>query len=377
VSRKLAVVTGSRAEYAALRPLLRLLHKSSLLQIKLIVAGMHLLDGYGKTVDEVEADGVPVIHQVDMLLPENTLAAAAKGLGKGISCFAEVFDLLKPDMLLIEGDRIEALGAALAAAYMNIPIAHSGGGDRTRTIDNAARHAISMFAALHFVSTEDAALVLSGYGIPRDDIYVVGGLGLDTVLHMQYGDRVAVLEDLGLPPGSRYILVTLHPESESYQDSGVRMDHVLQAAAATGRHIIVTYPNSDPGSTDIIASIERFVAGNREKARRFESLGQNRYLNALRHADAVLGNSSSGLYEAPTLKVPVVNVGQRQEGRLKAANVVSCSYEVSDIQAGLQHVFTNKEFLDSLSATSNPYGQGQAAELMLGVIERRICQCPQ
>jgi len=359
--KKLVVVTGSRAEYGVLTPFLRLANRSAICELHLVVAGMHLSEMYGKTVQEVEADGFRISGRVEMLLAENTLASAAKGLGRGVTGFAEIFGSLVPDMVLVEGDRVEALAAALAARYMNIPLAHGGGGDLTTTVDDAARHAISVFAQTHFVSTDAARQVLLGFGKRQEDIFVVGGLGIDTIMTMEYEPRERVLVDLGLPAGARYLLVTFHPVPEYHDRCGRWADNVFQAARATGLFVVITYPNADPGSKEVIATIHRFATSNPEKVRCFANLGQRRYLNALKQSEVLLGNSSSGLYEAPSLKVAVVDVGARQDGRIRATNVISCSYDFSDICAALDRALTDEKFRASLPATVNPYGDGHAA----------------
>ena len=369
--KKLVVVTGSRAEYGVLSSFLRLAKQSEVFDLHLVVAGMHLSDLYGKTIQEVESDGFRISGRVEMILPENSPTSAAKELSRGVAGFTETFASLAPSMVLVEGDRIEALAASLAARYMNIPLVHSGGGDLTTTVDDAARHAISIFAQTHFVSTDKARQVLLGLRKNEEDIFVVGGLGIDTIMSMEYEPRAKVLDDIGLPAGARYILVTFHPVPEYYDLCSYWADNVFQAAVATGHFVVITFPNSDPGSLGIIASIHRF-ASSYLKVRFFASLGQRRYLNALKQCEVLLGNSSSGLYEAPSFMVPVVDVGLRQDGRIRAANVISCSYDFSDIQAALHRTLMDEEFRATLPSTVNPYGDGHTAERMLYVIQERI-----
>lgn len=365
-------MTGSRSEYGVLRPFLQLAQKSANYELHLIVSAMHLSETYGKTVREVEEDGFRISGRVETLQAENTPLASARELGQGVSAFADILASLEPAMVLIEGDRVEALAAALAAGYMHIHIVHSGGGDLTRTVDNSARHAISMFAGTHFVSNDLARQQLLRFGIEGEDVFVVGGLGIDAMVHLEFKERRQVLADLELPAEARYILVAFHPEPEHYEKCGQWMQNILQAALNTGHHLIITYPNSDPGSEVIIATIEQFLVTNPEKVRTFANLGHLRYLNALKHADVFLGNSSSGLYEAPTLKVPVVNVGLRQEGRLKASNIISCMYDFSEIAAALDRALADPGFRTPLGETINPYGDGHAAERMFDIIEDRI-----
>ncbi len=368
--KKLCVVTGSRAEYGQLRPFLRLARGSRVFELKLVVAGMHFEAQHGYTVDEVVVDGYPIAGRVAMWRPDDSLQSAAWALGMGVSAFAREFGLLKPDLVLVEGDRVEILAAALAAGYMGIPIAHGGGGDVTQTIDNSARHAISHFATLHFATTEQAADRLQQMRVPGE-VHVTGALGIDAIMQMDWRSREATLAELGLPSGSRYLLVAFHPETGHETMAGRWMDNVLKACLATGLEVVVTYPNSDPGSSSIIDSIavaQRIADGFHV----FPSLGSDRYLHALKYADALVGNSSSGLYEAPSLKVPVVNMGGRQAGRPCAFNVVQAGYGFTEIRDALNYVLYKPGYQECLPETRNPFGDGHAAERMLAVIERRL-----
>lgn len=370
--KRLAIVTGSRAEYGVLRPFLALASCSRLLTPCLIAAGAHLLPHLGNTVEAIVEDGYPLFGRVEMMDTDESLTGSARALGKGISGLADVFGALRPDALLVEGDRVEALAAALAAGYMGIPLVHSGGGDLTGTIDNAARHAISMFSWLHFVSTRQARERLCGFGIPGSDIHVVGGLGIDALHATAFPDRTSVLSRLGLSPGDRYLLVAFHPESAFQDQAGPWMETLLAAAEGTGLSLVITYPNGDPGSGGIIQALLSFSMRRKKQTRCFASLGHPGYLHALRHAEALVGNSSSGLHEAPTLKVPVVNVGRRQSGRAMAANIVSCGYEQGEITEALRTVLEDPDFRKKLPDTVNPFGDGQAAKRMLEILETRL-----
>lgn len=375
MKRRLAVVTGARSEYGVLKPFLRLAERSTVLELQLVVAGMHFSALHGGTVREIEDDGFHIAARVEMTPAEDSAAATAHWLGRGIEGFADTFAVLRPDLVVVEGDRVEVLAAALAAGYMAIPVAHSGGGDVTRTVDNSARHAISMFAALHFVSTSEARDRLVGFGLPTADVHAVGGLGLDTVVAMDYQPRDAVLADLGVPAGGRYLLITFHPETEAHQRSGAWMEAILAAALATGLHLVVTYPNSDPGHGEIIAAIRACAAAHPGRVTTAASLGQARYLNAMRHAEALVGNSSSGLYEAPSLHIPVIDIGHRQDGRQRAGNILNVPPEQAAVAAALGRALHDPAFRAALPSTVNPFGDGHSAERMLAVIEKRILPC--
>lgn len=371
--KRLVVCTGSRSEYGVLRPLLRLASRSKAFRLGIIASGMHLLHRYGETWREIQADGFNIDYRIDMApyCDWETGYGPVEMVSKGLMGFANAYEALGPDLVLVEGDRVEALAATLAAAYMGIPVAHGGGGDLTRTIDNAARHSISHFASLHFVSHADARDRLIRYGCDPSAVHVTGGLGIDAIMQHEFRSRAETLADLGLPVDSRYLLVAFHPESEHVDTAGDWMESVLLAALGEATHVVVTYPNSDCGSEAIIAKIG-LLARLHTGMRVFPSLGHDRYMDALKHADALVGNSSSGLYEAPTLKVPVVNVGRRQDGRLRAANVLSCVPSYEAITATLHTAFYDAGWRSIASQAVNPYGAGSAAEQMLAVIEERL-----
>ncbi len=365
--KRLAVVTGSRSEYGVLKPLLRLMRESSVFELHLIAAGMHLSAEHGETWREIVADGFRIGARVKMQHP----TMAAGGLGWGVYGLGRVFSSMRPDLVYVEGDRVEALAAALAAGYAGTPVAHSGGGVVTGTIDNAARHSISQFASLHFVEWAEARERLIAHGRDPDSIHVVGALGIDAIHQMQWRSRESVLADLGLPPDSRYLLVTFHPESEHPEQAGEWMHNLLQAAGEWG-DLVITYPNSDPGSAAIIAEIEQFAAAFRHTVKAFPSLGSDRYLHATKYADAVVGNSSSGLLEAPSMPVQVLNIGHRQDGRPRAQNIRDCGYGYEEINRELRLMLYTHAVPLSLLITENPYGDGHAAERIMAVLERKM-----
>lgn len=365
--KRLAIVTGSRAEWGVLKSFAALAVKSKAFHTDIIAAGMHLMEQYGYTYRGIEADGFDMAAMVPMHAPP------IEGLQDGIRGFADAFDQLHPDLVLLEGDRVEPLAAALAAGYMGIPIAHAGGGDVTTTIDNSARHAISAFASLHLATHEAAADRLRALDV-HGEIHVTGALGIDAIRETEFPPREAVLSDLGLPADSRYLLVAFHPETGHEGEAGIWMENLLRACCSTGLNLAVTYPNSDPGSECIIEQIHRWVSppgdGYVTIMRAFPNLG-TRYLPALRYADALVGNSSSGLYEAPSLKVPVVNVGYRQHGRATAANVAWSDYDYEAITYALRKVLS-PEWRARTEQAVSPFGDGHAAERMMEIIERKI-----
>ncbi len=373
--KRLAVISGSRADYGVLRPFLRLARESSIFELQLIAGGAHFSEEQYSTWGEIEADGFPIAAAVKAC-PGYVYSDATRYLADQITGFSQAYAGLKPDLVMVEGDRVEALAATLAAAYMGIPVLHDGGGVLSRTIDNAARHCISHLATLHTVELEEARERLIRYGCDPAAIHVVGALGIDAIRLMDWRSRAETLADLGLPPDSRYLLVTFHPESEHPEMAGEWMNSLLSACIGTGFPVVVTYPNSDPGSEQIISSIqahrERYLQSN-YAIRVFESLGSDRYLHAIKYAEAVVGNSSSGLLEAPTLKVPVVNVGHRQDGRPLAANVIGThGYDTDDIEHCIDYVLSKPDYRQGLATCISPYGDGFAAERIMAVIERRL-----
>jgi UDP-hydrolysing UDP-N-acetyl-D-glucosamine 2-epimerase len=364
--RHIAVVTGSRADYGLLLwPIKRILEDSSF-KLSLIATGMHLAPEFGRTVDQIAADGIDVTMQVPILGQGDDATAMAEAIGKGVAGLAHAIDRLRPDLLLLLGDRYEIFAAAQAAFVKKVPIAHLCGGDVTDgALDDAFRHSISKMASLHFPTNSDAARRLRQLGEAQERIHTVGSPGIDAILRAPHIAPGNLEKSLGHKLSGRYLLTTFHPVTLDALPSLDQLSELLAALEATDPAITVifTLANADADGRALNAAIEGF-AKRRPNTFAHASLGPERYLNLMRRAAAVVGNSSSGLYEAPSFDVPTVNIGRRQEGRLRAKSVIDCVPERAAIGAAIQKALASRP-----RGTVNPYGDGEASARIVAALK--------
>lgn len=365
----ICVVTGSRADYGLLYWLMRDIQADPECQLQMVVTGMHLSPEFGLTWRVLEQDGFPIDARVETVLSSDTAAGIAKSIGLGVIGFADNFTRMRPDVVVLLGDRYEIFAAAQAAYVARIPIAHIAGGDVTAgAFDEAFRHAITKMAQLHFVTNHEAAHRVRQLGEAGSSIFDVGSPGLDYIRRMKPLDRVELEASLGVRLAARNFLVTFHPMTLSSQPAEVQLDEVLAALKVFldegDTRVILTRPNADSGGRAILGRLDEFAAASKAVSV-FTSLGQARYLSLMAQVDVVIGNSSSGLYEAPSLKKPTVNVGDRQCGRLAAASVVHCAADSAAIVAAVRTALSM-----DCSGVVNPYGDGHAAEHILFELKR-------
>lgn len=365
---KLCVVTGSRADYGLLYWLMRDIQADPDCRLQVAVTGMHLAPEFGHTWRVLEQDGFAIDARVETVLSSDTPAGVAKSMGLGLIGFADAFARLAPDWVVLLGDRYEIHAAAQAAYVARIPIAHIAGGDITAgAFDEAFRHGITKMAQLHFVTHRDAARRVRQLGEAESAIFDVGSPGIDTIRRMQLLGRDELEASLGIRLAARNLLVTFHPVTLSDQPAEAQLDELLAALrvfmAEGDTRVILTRPNADSGSRSILQRLDAFAAES-DAVSVFTSLGQARYLSLMALANAVVGNSSSGLYEAPTLKKPTVNIGERQLGRPAASSVVHCPTRAEAIVAAIRAALA----LDC-SEVVNPYGDGHAAERILAQLK--------
>ena len=357
--KKICVVTGSRADYGLLYWVMKDIAAHPRLQLQVAATGMHFSPRHGETWRAIEADGFSIDARVETPPADDSALAMTRAVGEGVSGFADAFTRLDPDVVVVLGDRFEILAAAEAAFLGGRPVAHIAGGDVTEgAMDDAMRHAISKMAHLHFVTNARAEERLAQMGEERSRIFNVGSPGLDYIRRTKLMARGELERALGMAFGRRLFLVTFHPATLESEAPGWQFTEVLAAldrCASDGSSILFTLPNADPGNAAIATLIHEYVA-KRPQAKAFESLGQVKYLSAMAQAAVVVGNSSSGLYEAPTLKRPSVNIGDRQKGRLMADSVVSCPPRADAIAAAIERALA----LDC-TGTVNPYGDGNSA----------------
>lgn len=364
--RKIAVFTGTRAEYGLLYWLLKDIQQEPELTLQLLVAGMHFSPEFGMTYQQIEADGFRIDEKVEMLLSSDSAVGTAKSIGLGVIGFADALSRMAPDTLVILGDRFEALAAAQAAMILRIPVVHIHGGEITEgAYDDAIRHAITKLSLLHFTSTDEHRQRVIQLGEHPDRVYNVGAIGLD---HLQRSNMMTVAElstSLGFPLDRPYFLVTYHPVTLASEPARASFEQLLQALDYFPEHqVILTYPNADDGGRDIIPLLEAYASKQAGRGLAIPSLGQQRYLSAVKHAAAVVGNSSSGLIEVPSFGVPTVNIGARQRGRLAANSVLHCDAITSAIVDALQVALAA-----DVSQVRNPYGQGNTSQSIVNTLK--------
>lgn len=356
--RQICVVTSSRADFNLLTPPMRLIRDDPSLELQVIVTGVHLTTEFGFTYRRIEQEGFPVTARVESNQRGDDVASLTKSIGYGVIGFADVLQRLRPDILMVLGDRYEILAAAQAAVIARVPIAHLCGGDTVDgAFDEGIRHAITKMAHLHFVTNDTAARRLRQLGENPEHIHMVGNPGLDQIRQIKRMSKAETFKALGIPARSRNLLVTFHPETLAMEGSLTRLDELLAALGELGPDysLIFTGPNSDSEGRACARRIEAFVSEH-ETAILRTSIGQKLYLSALAHCDAIVGNSSSAIYEAPSLKTPSVNIGDRQKGRMKAQSVIDCPAERAEITRAIMRAMA----LDC-AAVENPYGDGHSA----------------
>lgn len=368
--RTVCVVTGGRADYGLLVPLLTRIAADPALRLKIVACGTHVSPAFGMTVREMEADGFPPDEIVEALVSADTPTAVCKSMGLSLIGFGDAYRRLLPDLVLVLGDRYEILAAASAALICRIPLAHIAGGQLTAgAVDDSIRHAITKMAALHFTAAEDYARRILQMGEEPGHVHVTGALGLDNVRTTPLLSRDELERDLGFSFGNPAVLATYHPETLDEEDGDAGLAAMLEALdARPGLRILFTLPNADAGSWALRQRIEAFAATRSGRCLAVASLGRRRYLSALACVDAMIGNSSSGLIEAPSFALPVVNIGDRQAGRIRAANILDCSPDGRAVTDALDRALSVK-FRRSLHGLRNPLGDGHAAERITDILK--------
>lgn len=365
--RKIAVIASSRATYGYSRPVMRLIQKSKKLELALVVTGMHLLKEYGLSLNEILQDGFPIAAKADMMIGGDTGVAWAKSLGVGIQSFSQVFSMLQPDIVLVEGDRGEQLAAALTAAYMNIPVAHIQSGDLSGHIDGAARHAITKLCHIHFPACEDSAKRVERMGEELHRIFNVGAPQLDEIVYGKKISHKKLNQILNLDLKKRTALVIQHPVLSELEQARAQMIETLEALREVGIQTIIIYPNVDAGGEEMIKVIREYE--QYPFLHSFKNLDRIVFLSLLTHISILVGNSSCGIIEAPSFKIPVVNIGSRQRGRMQAGNVINTGYKRTEIRDALKRGLFDTSLRRRIMKCKNPYGDGKSAARIVKVLE--------
>ncbi len=368
--RKICVVTGTRAEYGLLYWLMKEIYADNDLELQIIATGMHLSPEFGLTYKQIENDGFIINNKVEMLLSSDSEVGITKSLGLGLIGIADAYNELKPDLVVLLGDRFETFAAAAAATLAKIPISHLHGGEITEgAFDEALRHSITKMSHLHFTSTDEYKNRVIQLGEQPERVHNVGAVGIDNIMKLKLLSREEFVASIGFNLANKNLLVTFHPVTLENSTAAQQFKYLLDAIDVLKEtNIIFTKCNADTDGRIINNLIDRYVDNHPEKSIAFTSLGQLRYLSAMQYVDGVVGNSSSGLLEAPSFKIGTINIGDRQKGRIKAKSVIDCEPIVEDILNGFA-VLYSREFRDNLQTVVNPYGSGGATDKILHVIK--------
>ena len=371
--KKICVVTGTRAEYGLLYWLMKNIQEAPELELQIIATGMHLSPEFGLTYQEIERDGFHIDKKIEMLLSADTQSAITKSTGLGLLGFANVFDELKTDLVLLLGDRYELLAAASAALFARIPIGHIHGGERTEgAFDEAIRHSITKMAWWHFVASDEYKKRVIQLGEDPKRVYNVGGLGVDAINKTKLLSKKKLMKNTGIQFAEKNLLVTYHPVTLEKQTSQKHFQTLLDVLYdLKDVYLIFTMPNADTDGRIIKQMIDEFVPNHHERSIAFTSMGHLNYLSTLQFVDGVVGNSSSGLAEVPTFKVGTVNIGDRQAGRLKAESVIDCKPTKESIQNAFKRLYS-EDFQNILTTVENPYGAGNGTEKIMDVLKNHV-----
>jgi GDP/UDP-N,N'-diacetylbacillosamine 2-epimerase (hydrolysing) len=368
--RKICIFTGTRAEYGLLKPLMDEIKSDPDLELQIIASCMHLSPEFGLTYKEIENDGFTIDEKIEMLLSSDTPSGIVKSMGLGMIGYTDALNRLKPDITVVLGDRFEALAFAIASFVNRIPIAHLYGGEATEgLIDEGIRHCITKLSYLHFTSTEEYRKRVIQLGEDPQRVFNVGALGIDNIKKMKLLTKDEIESKLGIKFKSKNLLITYHPVTLKKDESEKEFKALLNVLKELEDTLLIfTKPNADTEGRRIIKLIEEFVKENGDKAVVFTSLGQLNYLSIMQYVDAVVGNSSSGIIEAPSLKVPAIDIGDRQKGRIRAESVISCKGAEDEIKKAISIIY-DENFRRKVKDVRNPYGDGNSAERIKEILK--------
>ena len=369
MKRKICVVTGTRAEYGLLYWLMKEIEADKDLELQLIVTGMHLSPEFGFTYKEIEKE-FRIDKKIEMLLSSDTAMGISKSMGLAQISFAEAYEELKPDILVVLGDRYEIFCAVSVAMICNIPIAHLHGGEITQgAFDESIRHSITKMSHLHFTATDEYKNRVIQLGEEPNRVFNVGGMGIENIKRLKLLSKDEFEESINFKLNKKNILVTFHPVTLENSTAKEQFQELLDAIdELENTNIIFTKANSDTDGRIINQMIDEYVTKNSHKSVGFASLGQLRYLSALQYIDAVVGNSSSGLLEAPSFKIATINIGDRQKGRIKALSVIDCEPKKEEILKAFKEIYS-KEFQEKLKNVENPYGESCPSKQIIEVLK--------
>ena len=370
IKRKISVVTGTRAEYGLLFWLMKEIDTDKDLELQIIATGMHLSFEFGNTYQQIEKDGFVITKKVEMLLSSDTEVAISKSMGLCMIGFADAFNDLQPDLVVILGDRYELFSAVSAAMVARIPVAHIHGGETSEgAFDEYIRHSITKMSQLHFTATEKYKNRVIQLGEQPNNVFNVGGMGIDNINKLKLLSKANFEKDINFNLGEKNILITFHPVTLENCTTEMQFNELLNSInKLINTKIIFTKANSDTNGRIVNLMIDDYVL-NHHNAIAFTSMGQLKYLSALQYIDAVVGNSSSGLLEAPSFKIGTIDIGDRQKGRIKADSVISCTPNEKDIDMAFDTLYSDS-FQNQLVNVKNPYGKGGASKAIVDIISK-------
>lgn len=366
MKRKIAYISGTRADFGLMTPVLKAIDSSAKLELQLFTTGMHLMPQFGNTIDHVRKQ-FPEVKIIRATFNSDDRLGMANFTGIYLQKLVKVLNQDKPDFILVLGDRVEMLCNALAAVYLGIPSGQLHGGERTSTVDEISRHAITKLVSLHFAATRESAGRIKRLGEENWRIHIVGAPALDVILNEKLPSRWEIFQKIGIDPKEKIILVAQHPVTEQLEMVGKQMEETLAAVKAFNLPVVITFPNSDPGGRKMIAVIEK--ERDNPLFHIFPSLEYKDWLALEREAAVMVGNSSAGMIESSSFKIPVVNIGDRQKGRQHGDNVINIGYNMKKIRAAIQKSLYNNEYLNFLKKIKNPYGDGKTGPAIARILE--------
>lgn len=367
--KNITIITGSRAEYGLLRPLIKKFAASPLVNFTLVVTGMHLSPEFGLTYQEIINDGINISYKIDTLLSSDSAEGITKSIGLGLISFSDLFQNVDADLVIVLGDRTEVLAVCIAAMVKGIPIAHISGGETTEgAYDEAIRHSITKMSYLHFAATEEYKKRVIQLGESPSRVFNVGAIGIDSINNLRLLSKAEFEKSINYKLNIINILITFHPVTLENNSSERQFNELLASLdLLQNTCLIFTKPNSDKGGRVIIKLIDEYVKNHSENSVAFDSLGQLRYLSSLQFMDVVVGNSSSGIVEVPYFKIPTINIGDRQKGRMMPDSIINCNPFTNEISEALSKALS-KEFKEKIKNVSSPYGGGHASDQIFDII---------
>ena len=369
MKRKICVVTGTRAEYGLLKNIMRRIDESDDLDLQLIVTGMHLVPEFGHSIDIIRADGFKIDLEVPLVIEGNGKATMAQSIGFGIINLTLAYEVLNPDVVLILGDRFEIFAAATAAAYSGRVVAHIHGGDKLQAgYDEYSRHAITKISHIHFPATQKSAERIQKLGEEPSRIFIVGSPSIESIISIKYASKEKTFHKFQLDLQKNLILFVLHPLSTDPEGACNEMKIALESIVELSDQIIIIYPNVDPGSKDMIKILHSYESKYPEKIKSYTNLPYEDYLHLLKYCNVLVGNSSSGIIEAPSFHIPVINIGPRQKGRERADNIIDVPFKKDQISDALIRALNDEKFIHIVQNCANPYGEGKTSGIVCSVL---------